>query len=98
MGSAILQSAQNFVTELTQFRHSGNNEKNMQEAKIIDVLLDGRGVADQQGKKVFVPYTVVGETVRYERLKKKRKFVGFEIVPEYITLAQERIRQLTVDD
>ena len=46
----------------------------MQEANIIDVLLDGRGVADQDGKKVFVPYTVLGERVRYERRKKKKKF------------------------
>ena len=46
----------------------------MQEATIIDVLLDGRGVADQDGKKVFVPYTVTGERVRYERRKKKKKF------------------------
>ena len=46
----------------------------MQEANIIDVLLDGRGVADQEGKKVFVPYTVTGERVCYERWKKKKKY------------------------
>ena len=46
----------------------------MQEANIVDILLDGRGVADQDGKKVFIPYTVPGECVRYERRKKKKKF------------------------
>ena len=46
----------------------------MQEAKIIDVLLDGRGVAELDGKKVFVPYTITGEQVWIERRKKKKKY------------------------
>ena len=46
----------------------------MKEASIIDVMLDGRGVADVEGKKVFVPYVITGETVRFETKKKKKKF------------------------
>ena len=62
----------------------------MQEAKIIDVTLDGRGVADQQGKKVFVPYTVVGERVRYERLKKKKKFDEAKLI-EVVSASPNRV-------
>lgn len=46
----------------------------MEEAEIIDIMLDGRGVAEHEGKKVFVPYTITGERVRFEALKKKKKF------------------------
>ena len=62
----------------------------MQEAKIIDVLLDGRGVADQEGKKVFVPYTVAGERVRYERLKKKKKFDEAKLI-EVVEASPKRV-------
>ena len=62
----------------------------MQEAKIIDVLLDGRGVADQQGKKVFVPYTVLGERVRYERMKKKKKFDEAKLI-EVVSTSPDRV-------
>ena len=44
------------------------------ETTIIDLLLDGRGVADQEGKKVFIPFTIPGERVTYQPRKKKKKF------------------------
>ena len=50
--------------------------KGIREANIIDVTLDGRGVADQEGKVVFVPFTMTGERVRYERGRKKKNFKG----------------------
>lgn len=62
----------------------------MQEANIIDVSLDGRGVADQDGKKVFIPFTVTGERVRYERLKKKKKFDEAKLV-EVISASPDRV-------
>ena len=62
----------------------------MQEANIIDVSLDGRGVADQDGKKVFIPFTVTGERVRYERLKKKKKFDEAKLV-EVIKASPDRV-------
>lgn len=62
----------------------------MQEANIIDVSLDGRGVADQDGKKVFIPFTVTGERVRYERLKKKKKFDEAKLI-EVINASPDRV-------
>ncbi len=62
----------------------------MQEAKIIDVLLDGRGVADRDGKKVFIPYTVPGERVRYERRKKKKKFDEAKLI-EVLQASPDRV-------
>jgi len=44
------------------------------ETTIIDLLLDGRGVADQEGKKVFIPFAIPGERVLYQPRKKKKKF------------------------
>ena len=46
----------------------------MSEANIVDITLDGRGVADQEGKVVFVPFTITGERVKFERRRKKKKF------------------------
>ena len=62
----------------------------MQEANIIDVSLDGRGVADQDGKKVFIPFAITGERVRYERLKKKKKFDEAKLV-DVIKISPDRV-------
>ena len=60
------------------------------EAVIIDLLLDGRGVADQEGKRVFIPFTITGERVSYEPRKKKKKFDEAHLL-EIIEPAAERI-------
>ena len=44
------------------------------ETTITDLLLDGRGVADQEGKKVFIPFTIPGERILYQPRKKKKKY------------------------
>ena len=49
------------------------------ETTIIDLLLDGRGVADQEGKKVFIPFTIPGERVTYQPRKKKKKLFLAEL-------------------
>jgi len=46
----------------------------MNEATIVDITLDGRGVTDNVGKVVFVPFTITGEQVKFERKRKKKKF------------------------
>lgn len=60
------------------------------EAVIVDLLLDGRGVADQEGKKVFIPFTITGERVSYEPRKKKKKFDEARLL-EIIEPAPQRI-------
>lgn len=61
-----------------------------QEALIVDLLLDGRGVAEQDGKRVFIPYTITGERVSFERRKKKKKFDEARLL-DVIQAAPERI-------
>ena len=62
----------------------------MKEANIVDVTLDGRGVADQEGKVVFVPFTVTGERVAYERGRKKKKFDEAKLI-KIIKASPDRI-------
>ena len=49
-------------------------------AQIIDTLIDGRGVADTPGKKVFVDGAISGETVLFRRRRKKRNFDEAELL------------------
>lgn len=64
--------------------------KGIREANIIDVTLDGRGVADQEGKVVFVPFTITGERVRYERGRKKKNFDEAKLI-DVISPSSDRI-------
>jgi 23S rRNA (uracil1939-C5)-methyltransferase len=48
--------------------------------KIEDVAFGGKGVGREQGKAVFVPYTIEGETVSAEILREKKQFAGAELV------------------
>jgi 23S rRNA (uracil1939-C5)-methyltransferase len=59
-------------------------------ALIIDTLMDGRGVADVPGKKVFVDGALSGETVRFRRRRKKRNFDEAELL-EVLKPAAERV-------
>ncbi len=49
-------------------------ERLIELATIRDVTTDGRGVADMPGKTVFVDSALSGETVRFQRLKKRKNF------------------------
>jgi tRNA/tmRNA/rRNA uracil-C5-methylase (TrmA/RlmC/RlmD family) len=42
--------------------------------KIADVAFGGKGVARENGKAVFVPYTIEGETVSAEIVREKKQF------------------------
>ena len=49
-------------------------ERLIELATIRDVTTDGLGVADLPGKTVFVDGALSGETVRFQRLKKRKRF------------------------
>ena len=46
--------------------------------KIEDVAFGGKGVAREQGKAVFVPYTIEGELVSAEIVREKKQFAEAE--------------------
>ena len=48
--------------------------------KIQDVAFGGKGVAREQGKAVFVPYTIAGELVSAEIVRERRQFAEAELV------------------
>src|SRR5207248_9490709 len=48
--------------------------------KIEDVAFGGKGVAREQGKAVFVPYTVESELVSAEIVRAKKQFAEAELV------------------
>jgi 23S rRNA (uracil1939-C5)-methyltransferase len=47
---------------------------------IEDVAFGGKGVAREQGKAVFVPYTIEGEMVSAEIVREKKQFAEAELV------------------
>ena len=48
--------------------------------RIEDIAFGGKGVAREQGKAVFVPYTIEGELVLAEIVREKKQFVEAELV------------------
>ncbi len=48
--------------------------------KIEDIAFGGKGVGREQGKAVFVPYTIDGELVSAEILREKKQFAEAELV------------------
>ena len=48
--------------------------------KIEDVAFGGKGVGRQQGKAVFVPFTIEGEMVSAEIVREKKQFAEAELV------------------
>src|SRR5437764_5061036 len=50
------------------------------ELRIEDVAFGGNGVARQQGKAVFVPYTIEGEMVSAEIVREKKQFAEADLV------------------
>ena len=59
-------------------------------ALIVDTLMDGRGVADAPGKKVFVDGALSGEVVKFRRRRKKRNYDEAELL-EILQPAPERV-------
>ena len=48
--------------------------------RIEDIAFGGKGVGREQGKAVFVPYTIENETVSAEILREKKQFAEAELV------------------
>jgi 23S rRNA (uracil1939-C5)-methyltransferase len=48
--------------------------------KIEDVAFGGKGVAREQGKAVFVPYTIEGEIASAEIMREKKQFAEAELI------------------
>jgi 23S rRNA (uracil1939-C5)-methyltransferase len=48
--------------------------------KIEDIAFGGKGVGREQGKAVFVPYTIEGETVSAEIVREKKQFAEAELL------------------
>src|SRR5436189_4928222 len=48
--------------------------------KIEDIAFGGKGVAREQGKAVFVPYTIESELVSAEIVREKKQFAEAEFV------------------
>jgi 23S rRNA (uracil1939-C5)-methyltransferase len=59
-------------------------------ATILSVTHDGRGIADTEGKKVFVAGALRGEEVRFVRRKSRRKFDEAELL-DVIEASPERV-------
>jgi 23S rRNA (uracil1939-C5)-methyltransferase len=63
-------------TELKQ----GVNEMRVVDLEIEDIAFGGKGVGREQGKAVFVPYTIEGEIVSAEIVREKKQFAEAELV------------------
>ena len=53
--------------------------------KIADIAFGGKGVARENGKAVFISYTIEGETVSAEIVREKKQFAEAELVNTSIT-------------
>ncbi len=60
------------------------------EVEIVDLSHDGRGVAHQQGKTVFVPGTLPGELARVRIRRSKRSYDEAELI-ELLTTSPQRV-------
>jgi 23S rRNA (uracil1939-C5)-methyltransferase len=61
-------------------RKQGVNEMRIVDLKIEDIAFGGKGVGREQGKAVFVPYTIEGEIVSAEIVREKKQFAEAELV------------------
>ena len=52
------------------------------ELKIEDVAFGGKGVARDEGKAVFIPFTIDGERVRAKIVREKKQFAEGELVEQ----------------
>jgi tRNA/tmRNA/rRNA uracil-C5-methylase (TrmA/RlmC/RlmD family) len=60
------------------------------ELQIVDVAFGGKGVARANGKAVFVPYVIDGETVSAGITREQKKFLGAEL-ESIVTASPHRV-------
>jgi 23S rRNA (uracil1939-C5)-methyltransferase len=60
------------------------------ELKIEDVAFGGKGVARDEGKAVFIPFTIEGERVTAEIVREKKQFAEGELV-DLLEASPERV-------
>jgi len=60
------------------------------ELDIADIAFGGKGVAREEGKAVFVPFTIGGERVTAEIVREKKQFAEAELV-EVLQASPERV-------
>jgi 23S rRNA (uracil1939-C5)-methyltransferase len=60
------------------------------ELKVEDVAFGGKGVARDEGKAVFIPFTIDGERVMAEIVREKKQFAEGEVV-ELLDPSPERV-------
>src|SRR3954447_6116777 len=58
--------------------------------KIEDVAFGGKGVARENGKAVFIPFTIDGERVSAEIVREKKKFALGEVA-EVLQASPQRV-------
>jgi len=58
----------------------GVDDMRIVDLKIADIAFGGKGVARENGKAVFVPYTIEGEIVSAEIVREKKQFAEAELV------------------
>ena len=59
-------------------------------ATIRDLMMDGRGVADTQGKAVFIDSSITGELVRFRRQRRRKNYDEAELL-EVIEASPDRV-------
>ena len=60
------------------------------ELKIEDIAYGGQGVARENGKAIFVPYTIDGEKIRAEIVREKKKFAEADVI-EVLDISPSRV-------
>lgn len=65
-------------------------ESPLEEARIRDLMSDGRGVAETDGKTAFVDGALAGELVRFRRRRKRKKYDEAELI-EVVEASPQRV-------
>ena len=80
------------ATQLKQ----GVNEMRLVDLQIEDIAFGGKGVAREQGKAVFVPYTIEGELVSAEIIREKKQFAEADLVEVKESSAASRCGRMPI--
>ena len=70
----------------------GVNEMRTVDLKIEDIAFGGKGVARDNGKAVFVPFTIEGELVSATITREKKQFAEAEVVARCHPLGRVRVQ------